>query len=383
MAIERLSDIHAALRIEKRMGLRRQAYVEHMTFGRNHSPVFTEIFGPLVGLKEEWAAQGASPAELDFSAFRYRQPLLHGVAVHAGYHGGRPEEILEETDEHVIARDSRGRRVKLCKGAASLALPLEYPVRTRDDWLRVKPHYEFSEERFSPGWAERARRAAEEGYVVCVAMPGGFDEPRQLMGDAAVCVAYYEQPELIREMLDVMGATAERVVERVASAVTVDMLTVHEDMAGRSGPLAGPRQVREFIAPYYRRVWDAARRHGVPLFGQDSDGDIRPVIPAFLEAGLNVIWPCEPAAGMDIVQIRQQYGGRLALVGGLDKHVLRRSRAEIVAELEYKIPPLVRTGGCMLGLDHRIPNGTPLAHYRFYIETAWRIMEREAAKLRQ
>lgn len=105
---------------------------------------------------------------------------------------------------------------------------------------------------------------------------------------------------------------------------------------------------------------------------------MNPLLDAFLEAGVNVIWPMEPAAGMDIVQTRAAYGQRLAFIGGLDKHVLRRSKEEIVAELEYKIPPMVRTGGCMLGLDHRIPNGTPLAHYRFYIEKAWEIMERDA-----
>ena len=61
--------------------------------------------------------------------------------------------------------------------------------------------------------------------------------------------------------------------------------------------------------------------------------------------------------------------------------MIRRSKAEIVAELEYKVPPMVRSGGCVLGLDHRIPNGTPLDHYRFYIAKAWEIMDREAAKI--
>jgi len=84
---------------------------------------------------------------------------------------------------------------------------------------------------------------------------------------------------------------------------------------------------------------------------------------------------------MDIVKVRQSYGAQLAFLGGIDKHILRRSKAEIVAELEYKIPPMVRSGGCVLGLDHRIPNGTPLDHYRFYIEKAWEIMDREAAKI--
>ena len=100
------------------------------------------------------------------------------------------------------------------------------------------------------------------------------------------------------------------------------------------------------------------------------------VIPAFLEAGVNCMYPMEPAANMDIVKVRQRYGTRLAVYGGIDKHVLRRSQAEITAELEYKIPPMVASGGCVLGLDHRITNGTPLANYRFYLAKAWEIMER-------
>ena len=103
------------------------------------------------------------------------------------------------------------------------------------------------------------------------------------------------------------------------------------------------------------------------------------VIPAFLDAGINHMYPIEPAAGMDLVKIREEYGTRLSMAGGLDKHVIRKSREEIEAELEYKIPPMVRTGGCVLGLDHRIPNGTPLENYRFYINKAWEIIDREWA----
>jgi uroporphyrinogen decarboxylase len=158
------------------------------------------------------------------------------------------------------------------------------------------------------------------------------------------------------------------------------MLMVHEDFAGKSGPLVGPRQVHQFIAPYYRRVWNLLRSRGARLFWIDSDGDIAPILPALVDAGINVIFPVEPVGGMDIVRLREQYGTRLAFIGGLDKHVLRRSQAEIAAELEYKIPPMVRSGGCMLGLDHRIPNATPLANYRFYIQKAWEILDREESK---
>jgi len=343
--------------------------------------LFTEIFGPLLGLKEEWEEQGATPEELDFSAFRYRCPKIGHLPVATGRIGGQEPVVLEETEDFVFTRDDLGRTMKLSKKAATLPLPQDWPVKTMDDWLKVKPMYEFSQAslaaRLSGDWEAAAHRCLEQGMTVAVSIPGGYDEPRQLMGEERLSVAYYDQPELVHDILDTIAETAVRVFERVTAVVPVDMLSVHEDMAGKSGPLAGPRQVREFIAPYYRRAWDLLAERGARLFDQDSDGNIEAVIPTFLEAGVNCMHPMEPAAGMDIVRIRERYGTRLAFYGGIDKHVIRRSRDEIVAELEYKIPPMVASGGCVLALDHRIPNGTPLENYRFYVDKVWEILERE------
>lgn len=371
---------HADLAIKKTPTVGRDEYLDYMTFRRNKRPLFTEIFGPLIGLKEEWEEQGATSEELDFSAFPYRCEARGGIPVNTGRDGGYPEEPIEETEEHTIWRDGLGRTMMLPKGKATLPLPLNYPVKTVDDWSKIKPWYEFSEARFGADWQTVAMRHRHEDKVVCVAIPGGFDEPRQLLGEEALCIAYYEQPELIHDILQTIGDTASKVLDRLSAAVQIDMLCVHEDMAGKSGPLAGPAQIKEFIAPYYRRIWDLLHDRGAQLFDQDSDGNMNPVIDAFLDAGVNCMHPMEPAANMDIVRIRRKYGTRLAFYGGIDKHIIRQTNDAIVNELEYKIPPMVKTGGCVLGLDHRIPNGTPLENYRFYVYKAWEIMNRESAK---
>ncbi len=370
---------HADLAIRKTPNVGRREYLDHMTFVSNERPLFTEIFGPLLGLKEEWESQGASPSELDFCAFRYRCEGRGGLPVNTGLNGGHPSRLIEETEEHKVWRDGLGRTMKLPKATATLALPLDYPVKTMDDWLAIKPWYQYSDDRLAQDWRGAARRHLEQDRVVCVSIPGGFDEPRQLLGDEALCLAYYEQPELVADILQTISDTAFKVLEQVTREVQVDLLSVHEDMAGKSGPLAGPAQIREFIAPYYRRIWDLLRERGARLFDQDSDGDMNPVLEAFVDAGVNCMHPMEPAANMDIVAVRERFGSRLAFYGGIDKHVLRRSRQEIVDELEYKIPLMVRSGGCVLALDHRIPNGTPLENYRFYISKAWEIMDRESA----
>lgn len=366
---------HADLAIKKTPTVGREEYLDHMTFQANKRPLFTEIFGPLLGLKEEWEEQGATPEELDFSAFRYRCEARGHIGVNVGRNGGYPEEAIDENEEHKIWKDGLGRTMKLPKKTATLPLPMDYPVKTMDDWLKIKPWYEFSEERLAGEWKAKAAQHRENDKVVCVGIPGGFDEPRQLMGEEELCVAFYTQPELIHDILQTIGDTAYRALDRVTSEVQIDMLSVHEDMAGKSGPLAGPNQIEEFIKPYYRKIWDMLQERGARLFDQDSDGDMNPVIDAFLDAGVNCMHPMEPASNMDIVAVRQKYGNRLAFYGGIDKHVLRRTKEEIVEELEYKIPPMLKTGGCVLALDHRIPNGTPLDNYKFYLQKAWEILD--------
>jgi uroporphyrinogen-III decarboxylase len=150
----------------------------------------------------------------------------------------------------------------------------------------------------------------------------------------------------------------------------VNQLSVHEDLAGKSGPLIGPNIMRDFVVPYYRRAWNVVSARGAELFQMDSDGDIRPIMKDFLDGGVNSILPFEPAAGMDMVKTRKQYGNALALVGGLDKHVLLKDKESIRRELEYKTQSCMRSGGVLFGLDHRIPNGVSIENYRYYVKTA-------------
>ena len=68
------------------------------------------------------------------------------------------------------------------------------------------------------------------------------------------------------------------------------------------------------------------------------------------------------------------------MLGGIDKHVLRKGKDEIRKELEYKLQESMRGGGMCFGLDHRIPNGTPLENYRYYVTTAREILGIDAGE---
>lgn len=79
---------------------------------------------------------------------------------------------------------------------------MEYPVKTMDDWLKVKHWYEFSEERIDREALLHQKELRDKGYLTIQWVPGGFDEPRRLWARKN-CVSHaYEEPELIADMLE-------------------------------------------------------------------------------------------------------------------------------------------------------------------------------------
>jgi len=345
----------------------REQYVDMMTYNHPPRPMFSELFGPIIGLDREWREQGATEEMIGMTAFAFDYVPVTGLGNLSPIH--RPKEIvLENDEEHYLGIDYLGRRVKMDKRTATIPLPETFPVETMDDWLKLKPMFCDDACRISAEAIARAKALQQQGVLVRTAIPGGFDTLRELMGEVNCCLAFYDDPELVWDILNTMAEVNERVLKEIAREMTIDVLSVHEDMAGKSGPMIGPNLVSEFLVPYYRRAWDIAAGSGTRLFMQDSDGDMTRVIDAFIEGGVNVFYPCEPAAGMDVVTLRKKYGHRIAFHGGIDKHVLRRTKEEIRAEVDYKLQDCMMDGGIVFGLDHRITNGTPLENYIYYID---------------
>ena len=161
--------------------------------------------------------------------------------------------------------------------------------------------------------------------------------------------------------------------------MNVDGIDFWEDMAYRNGPIIGPATFKEFMSPYYKRVIDCARSLGIEVLAVDSDGDIDPLIPLFIEAGVNLMYPFEVQAGMDIREVRKKYGKKLVIQGGLDKRKLAVDFSAIREEVESKVPQLLREGGYIPSLDHNVPPDVSLENFEYYLGLVREIGEKVAS----
>ncbi len=166
-----------------------------------------------------------------------------------------------------------------------------------------------------------------------------------------------------------MDANADFVIalmRQILDVVTPDAFGLWEDMAYNHAPLISPAMVRRFMLPRYRRVFDFVRSKGVRYVGLDSDGQVDCLIPVWLDAGLNFLYPFEVQAGMDVVAVRRTYGRELRLWGGIDKRALASGPAAIDSELA-RVRPLIADGGYIPHTDHSCPPDIPFASYCYYL----------------
>jgi uroporphyrinogen decarboxylase len=148
--------------------------------------------------------------------------------------------------------------------------------------------------------------------------------------------------------------------------VEVDFASGWEDICFRGGPIISPAMFKEFVIPQLSRVTALLRRHGVTVIWTDCDGDVTQLVPLWLDAGLNCMFPLEVHPGSDPVKYRRMFGKRILLRGGVAKYQLALGKREILAELK-RIAPVLEEGGYIPHGDHRIPEDVPYENYKYYV----------------
>jgi len=281
-------------------------------------------------------------------------------------------KVLEDRGDEEVVQQADGVRVLRHKRMSSIPVHLGHRLIDRESWRKdYKPRLDPSEPaRFAPDFHARIALFRDPNRAENIVLPGGslFGRIRDWMGLEAVSLAVYDDPAWFAEMVETCADCVVGVLEKAfATGGRFDALSMWEDMCYNSGPLLSPAHFREFLVPHYRRITALARKHGVDVIWVDCDGKIDDLIPLWMEAGVNCMFPCEVGtwAG-EPVRYRREYGRDLLLMGGFDKRILARGPREIDAEIR-RLTPIVEEGGYIPFCDHRVPPDVPLASYWHYL----------------
>jgi uroporphyrinogen decarboxylase len=275
--------------------------------------------------------------------------------------------LLEEKDDRRIIRDEEGNTVETYPSDTSMPHYIRFGLESRADWER------YQRERLDASAADRigdVRKAVlsahSNGLPILFDAGSLYGWLRNWMGLEGFSIAILTEREWVEEMMDHLVELTLALIEKALPGASIDGAKWWEDMCYNKGPLLSPRLFAELMVPRYKTITAALRNYAVDVNILDCDGRIDELVPGWLEAGINCMFPLE-AAHTDPLRLRQEYGERVLLFGGVDKRALIRGKPSIDRELD-RLQPLVELGGCIPCLDHRVPPDVSLDNYLYYLE---------------
>ncbi len=344
--------------------------------------------------KQRWRAEGLPADDLHWDWFtgeaRWDMDPREYLDVNTSMFPPFEVKVISREGETEIIRGANGVTTKaLITGTidgmrASMDEFISFPVETPADFSELKKRFRPSSpvrypaywEQFQlPGWGLRqhplilGRNCSILGY---------YWRAREWMGTENTSYAWYDEPAMMHEMMEfITDFTIETTRPFLERGVKPDYVFINEDLSMKNGPLLSPETYRNFIQPELKRLIAWFKSQGVDWVIIDTDGNCELVIPNFLEAGVDGIWPLERASDMDPLLIRKKFGRDLRLWGCVDKRELAKDFAAIDAHLRT-MQPLIAEGGFIPSVDHLVPPDVSLANFEHYMRRKHQLLRGEA-----
>ena len=176
------------------------------------------------------------------------------------------------------------------------------------------------------------------------------------------------------------GALLDKVMQfplgaaRKYATLGADMIWFGDDISSQQGMMLSPAMWRAFLKPRYAALFAATKQARPDVkIAYHSCGNCAAILDDLVELGLDVLNPLQPLA-INPFAVKQRYGRRLALFGGLcvQRVLPRGTPAEVRAEVRRLKAGCGAGGGYILAPAHHIQADTPLENIRAFYDEALR-----------
>lgn len=232
------------------------------------------------------------------------------------------------------------------------------------------------------GLRERAIRFREEGKLVMIKglCAGIFEMQQRIRGVTNALIDPFLYPEfsdrLIGKLADLKIQFWEKALGELADVV--DVVAEADDYGTQESQLVSPDHFRQYYKPHIARIIKTIRDSapGAKVMFH-SCGNIRPLLPDFIETGIDIINPVHVnAAGMEPYQLKKDFGSELVFWGGgvdTQKVLPEGSPSDVMDDVKRNIDALAPGGGFVFATVHNIQAEVPAANIAAMLKAVGRL----------
>jgi len=197
-----------------------------------------------------------------------------------------------------------------------------------------------------------------------------FQQVSNLIGFEPLCLMVYEQPDLVRAVMDKVGAFYLGYTQQLCAYSRFTAICLGDDMGHKSGTFLDPRHIRELFMPWHARLAAAAHARG-KLCILHSCGNVAALMDDLIDGvGIDAHHSTQDVV-LPIAESKRRWGARVALLGGIDVDFLTRARVEQVRPYVRRIlDACVPGGGFALGVGNWVADSIPVDNYLAVLEEA-------------
>ena len=237
-----------------------------------------------------------------------------------------------------------------------------------DDWFRIKAErFQLNESRRIDVEALKREHPDDRDYPLSINTGSMIGKVRDMLTLEGLTCACFDYPDMVEDMVETACRLVEHSLDQLLPHFQFDFANGWEDICCNNGPLVTLHFFREVVMPRYKRINEKLENHGIDIWCIDCDGDVRSLLPYFLESGINCLYPYEVNGCTHPSDMLLQYGKELRIMGGFDKMQMIAGRDAIKTYME-NLKPLVAQGGYIPACDHNCPPDVDEQDYLYYLD---------------
>jgi uroporphyrinogen decarboxylase len=285
-----------------------------------------------------------------------------------------PARVVEKNDRYIVETTADGGIRKNFRDYSTTPEIIDYPVKTKKDWEEI-------EKRLAPDYTRvdwisvyrTYQKARDEGKFVVYGAAIGYDRFERFMRSEELLVAMITETEWVKRMFRTVGILVIEMAKiMMDKGLKFDGAFMYNDMGYRNSSLFSPETYRKTHFETDRMIFDFFHSRGMPVI-LHSDGNVKPLIPSLIDAGLDCLQPLEVKAGMNLCELKREYGKYLSFMGGIDVRLMSDpDPSRLEEEIRRKFEAAKVGGGYIYHSDHSIPKNVSFEQYCHVVETVKR-----------
>ncbi|MCC7208719.1 MAG: hypothetical protein IT323_15535, partial [Anaerolineae bacterium] len=219
---------------------------------------------------------------------------------------------------------------------------------------------------------ELAGKIMPRGMKVFGYIRGVLEPTMWTMSYEAFAMALYDDPALVKAVSDKIAEIHVPMARTLLDMDWVGGLWGSDDMGFRSGTLAAPKHLRQYVLPHHKRLAQMSHDAG-KIYLLHSCGKLDAIMDDLIDdVGIDGKHSYEDAI-MPVGHFKRKYGDRIAILGGIDIDVLtRRTEDEVRAYVRRVLDECMPGGGYVLGTGNSVANYVPARNFLAMIDEGQR-----------